>query len=194
MDERLKQRLVGAAVLVSLVVIIAPMILKPPPEPGGEWRASPLPSRPENVFRTEIVPVSEAEILHMPTVSKVEGTQGAEGAASERDGAGAASAPGDRGGPSGAIEEADEPASGRGLGAWAVQLGSFSNSANALALRDRLRAKGYPAFVQGARIEDRDITRVYVGPELLRAKAAESRKRLEQETELRGLVVRYPTG
>ena len=43
-------------------------------------------------------------------------------------------------------------------------------------------------------MKDKDLKRVYVGPELLRAKAAESRNRLEQETELQGLVVRYPTG
>ena len=80
-----------------------------------------------------------------------------------------------------------------GLGAWAVQLGSFSNSGNALALRDRLRARGYPAFIEGVRVEDREVMRVYVGPELLRATAAESRKRLEQETRLKGMIVRYPT-
>ena len=193
MDERLKQRLVGAAVLVSLVVIIAPMVLKPPPEPEAEWRASPLPPPPENVFRTEIVPVTEDEILDAPAVADVSKKAEPVTAGSYRASAGRSAAT-SRGAMERAADEAREPVSRRDLGAWAVQLGSFSNSANALALRDRLRAKGYPAFTKGVRIDDRDITRVYVGPELLRSKATESRKRLEQETELRGLVVRYPAG
>ncbi len=193
MDERLKQRLVGAAVLVSLVVIIAPMILEQPPEPDGVWRASVIPPRPEDVFRTEIVPVREDEILDMPEAADVVG-RAAPVRIRSRDGTGQRPGSGGRAATRAAPHETDRQSSPRALGAWAVQLGSFSNAANALALRDRLRAKGYPAFIEGVRVEDRDIKRVYVGPELLRAKAAESRKKLEQETELQGLVVRYPTG
>ena len=193
MDERLKQRLVGAAVLVSLVVIIAPMILEPPPEPEGQWRASVVPPRPKNVFRTDIVPVHEDEILDMPKAAGA-GDGSAPARAGGHDGAGQRPGPGRRAAASSKPHENDQQTSARGLGAWAVQLGSFSNAANALALRDRLRAKGYPAFIQGVRVKDKDIKRVYVGPELLRAKAAESRNKLEQETELQGLVVRYPTG
>ena len=187
----MKQRLVGAAVLVSLVVIIAPMVLEQPPESGGEWRESAIPPRPTNVFRTEIVPVREAEVLAMPASSESAATPDPVGGRHH----GEAEVNKDtvaRGSTKSAPRDAADRPSRRGLGAWAVQLGSFSNSANALALRDRLRAKGYPAFIEGVRVDERDIKRVYVGPELLRAKAAESRKRLEQETELKGLVVRYP--
>ncbi len=192
MDERLKQRLVGAAVLVSLVVIIAPMVLDKRSETDAVWQDSDIPPRPENVFRAEIEPVREAEILDdfpnpaavpepVPAPADRKRSPAMRGDAAARSPAKPAS-----------HSTTDELPRG-GLGAWAVQLGSFSNSSNALALRDRLRARGYPAFIEGVRVDDREVMRVYVGPELLRAKAAESRRRLEQETRLKGMIVRYPT-
>ncbi len=193
MDERLKQRLVGAAVLVSLVVIIAPMVLDKPPETGAVWHDSDIPPRPENVFRAEIEPVREAEILDSPT--KPDAGPEPDRARGDHQRGPATRKGAATGGPVKSVSHHTAEGSLRaGLGAWAVQLGSFSNSNNALALRDRLRARGYPAFIEGGRVDDREVMRVYVGPELLRAKAAESRKKLEQETQLKGMVVRYPTG
>ncbi len=191
MDEKLKQRLVGAAVLVSLVVIIAPMILDQPPEPREDWRSAAIPPRPEHVFRTDFVPVSEAEIRSMADPAAVAPEQAGHPSAQDTAGSPPTAS---RGATKRASNGAAKPSADRALGVWAVQLGSFSNSANALALRDRLRAKGFPAFIEDVRVNDRRVRRVYVGPELLRATAAESLRRLEKETDLKGLVVRYPAG
>ena len=81
-----------------------------------------------------------------------------------------------------------------GLTVWAIQLGSFAKSENALGLRDRLREKGYTAFVQTAYPKEGAVTRVFVGPELYREEADSVRDRLHSETTLDGLVVRYPGG
>ena len=81
-----------------------------------------------------------------------------------------------------------------GLTVWAIQLGSFGNSENAIGLRDRLREKGYTAFVQTAYNNDGVVNRVFVGPELYREEAEAIRTRLHSETTLEGLVVRYPGG
>ncbi len=190
MDERLKQRLVGAAVLVSLVVIIAPIVLDKRPEKDAMWQDSDIPPRPVNVFRADIEPVREAEILDgftKPAAVPDRAPANQQRSPTRRDDSSARSPV------KPAYHSTTEDLPRGGLGAWAVQLGSFSKSRNALALRDRLRARGYPAFIEGVRVDDRDVMRVYVGPELLRATAAESRKRLEQETRLKGMIVRYPT-
>ena len=81
-----------------------------------------------------------------------------------------------------------------GLTVWAIQLGSFGNSENAISLRDGLREKGYTAFVQAAYNNDGAVTRVFVGPELYREEVEAIRTRLHSETSLDGLVVRYPGG
>ena len=81
-----------------------------------------------------------------------------------------------------------------GPAAWAVQLGSFSSRQNAVALRDRLRENGYAAFVESAISERGEVTRVFVGPELDRDKAVQAIEDLREQTNLRGIVVRYPRG
>ncbi len=191
MEERLKQRLVGAAVLVSCGVMLAPMVLDRPDEPERVIRASNIPPKPEKVFRTRIAPVSEAEILGPKPEADVSAGGTGKGLGEEEEAAAAESVA--RTSAAGDVADATEAVARPGLSAWAVQLGSFVDAANALALRDRLRTQGYPAFVESVRVGDRKIMRVYVGPQLLRAKAAESQKRLEKEVDLRGLIVRYPT-
>ena len=191
MEERLKQRLVGAAVLVSCGVMLAPMVLDRPDEPERVIRASNIPPKPEKVFRTRIAPVSEAEILGPKPEADVSAGGTGKGLGEEEEAAAAESVA--RTSVARDVADATEAVARPGLSAWAVQLGSFVDAANALALRDRLRTQGYPAFVESVRVGDRKIMRVYVGPQLLRAKAAESQKRLEKEVDLRGLIVRYPT-
>ena len=75
--------------------------------------------------------------------------------------------------------------------AWVVQLGSFSSEQNAQALRDRLRAKGYPAFVERISEGEGATIRVRIGPELLRSNAEALQQKLEQEMKLKGIVMRY---
>lgn len=57
--------------------------------------------------------------------------------------------------------------------AWAVQVASFARSDNAEDFRARLREDGYEAFISTAKLDDRVLSRVAVGP-LLDRKRAES--------------------
>jgi DedD protein len=75
-----------------------------------------------------------------------------------------------------------------------VQLSTFANAANAVALRDALRGRGFTAFIESATVGGKKVTRVYVGPELVQANATAAQKRLERDLGIRGLVVRYPGG
>jgi DedD protein len=79
-----------------------------------------------------------------------------------------------------------------GLTAWVVQLGSFASEENARTLNERLRKKGYSAFVEPVRQDGEEVYRVRVGPELLRSEAQALREKIRAETELEGIVVGYP--
>ena len=57
MDEKLKQRLVGAAVLVALAVIFLPMLLDGPPEPVERTVRLGLPERPEFQGEGQVIPL-----------------------------------------------------------------------------------------------------------------------------------------
>lgn len=74
---------------------------------------------------------------------------------------------------------------------WVVRVGSFASAENANALRDQLRSKGFPAFVDEVSVEGRTLSRVQVGPETERTRGDALRDRLKQELKLDGIVVAY---
>lgn len=69
-----------------------------------------------------------------------------------------------------------------------VQLGSFSERANAMALRDRVRSRKYSAFVEAVATSQGTIYRVRVGPERTRARAEALQERLRKAFNLNGMV------
>ena len=75
--------------------------------------------------------------------------------------------------------------------AWVVQVGSFSNSKNALALRDKLRKKGYRTFVESIKTDSGKMYRVRVGPELDKAKIEKAQKKLKQREKLAGKIYKH---
>ena len=79
-------------------------------------------------------------------------------------------------------------------GGWTVQLGSFLKSENALALRKRLQARGYTAFVESGSSARGNVSRVFVGPMPDREQARSSAAKLRREMELEGIVVPYRGG
>lgn len=191
MNEQLKQRLVGAAVLVLLAVIFIPMILDRPSEPEVRIEHPKLPPRSETEFSSRVVPLSEPETTLVETERKRRAA--ARPAEPSEPPAAAAESPAMevKTAPAPAPEPKVPPAES-GPTAWAIQLGSFSSAQNASALRDRLRKMGYVAFIETARVDGKEITRVFVGPELARERAGELVKKLKAETDLKGMIVQYP--
>jgi DedD protein len=182
MDQQLKQRLVGAAVLVALGVIFIPMLLQESTHEPRAIDGSVVPPKPEGEFSSRIIPI-EPE----PPAEPGEEPQPP-----------LALAPGDAAALA-ADPDAETPPVADGDGeqrvgvtAWVVQLGSFASEANAQALEQRLRSAGYSAFVERLAGGEGQIYRVRVGPELLRSEADSLRSRLEQEIKIKGIVMRYP--
>jgi len=84
---------------------------------------------------------------------------------------------------------AEAPAPVRG---WMVQVGSFSSEDNAVSLRDRLRAAGFPALMEAVTSGGTVSYRVRVGPEIERGDAEGVRDRLRESMGLNGIVVSHP--
>jgi DedD protein len=220
MDPVLKQRLVGAVVLVALGVIFIPMLLEGPddtlvpeldelpelvdPAPSRPLDAFPtmdtLPASPDtSVLAADAAPDSEPrpepeplpEPEAAPEPEAEPEVQAAPGAAQSRAQPSPAAEPAAPEPPPAPQEPAAEPAAGP-LGSWVVQVGSFSNESNAVGLRDKLRQGGFTTQVEKVRVSGKTHYRVRVGPFLERDEAEQKRNQLADKFKLSGRVLSYP--
>ncbi len=201
MHQRLKERLVGAAVLVVLAVIFIPIILTGPIDTDSIKNTN-IPERPTEKFNSNqialngrIVPdqpddTNDAEVKNeVSTNIQTDGNAinqqdltatKAKSADTVTDLAATPVTPN---------KVKDKPV---GLTAWVVQLGSFSSKENADKLNITLRKSGFPAFVEPIQQNNETVYRVRVGPELLRADADALLKRIKEKNKLNGIVLNYP--
>lgn len=180
MDPQLKQRVVGAAVLVAVGVIFIPIFL----DETGSHRDAPLPlgidSAPPKDFNSRVVPLDD-ELME-----QVERAMDAtpQGLIKPQDW---------RGATSGVKLPAESVATPRtGVTAWVIQVGSFSSEDNAKALVKKLKKGGYTAFIEQLRDDAKLAFRVRVGPELTKVTADKVRDELAKDVELDAIVMRYP--
>lgn len=197
MEERIKQRLVGASVLVALAVIFIPIILEGPEEEFGPWGTK-LPKPPEQELTGEIKPLKLPEhgasepvrrIVLDTTQSSGQEKKTNKKVATKHKAAKPAGRSKDKPG----SNQGSRPAAvDKGLQAWVVQVASFHEQENAVRLRDRLQKKGYTTFVEQLSADPGSMFRVRVGPELKRSDAQSIRDHIAAEMKLDGLVTRYP--
>ncbi|MEE8321137.1 MAG: SPOR domain-containing protein [Gammaproteobacteria bacterium] len=192
MEQGLKERLVGAAVLVILAVIFIPMILGGAPETDQPITETNIPARPADEFSSRVVPIQTMQTKAIQTTT--EGKKDTTGPADEhKQPTPLTTRQEDKSEIKKAAQSADEKKSKRvGLTAWVVQLGSFSSKENADSLNKKLRKAGYPAFIEPIKREGGTIYRVRVGPELLRSDAESLLEKLKSSMKLEGVVLRYP--
>jgi len=177
MDTRVKERLIGAVMLIGIIVAFVPEMLSGP-HPSGAAAAP-----QEKSLRTYTIDLAppapdtgQAETENAPEPaagnSVPSGTSSpAPEAPAKPSAAQSASAPGTP--PQGSPDPLTP--------AWAVQLGSFASQENAERLAVELRRGGYRAFV--SRFESGRLVRyrVRVGPEDDRARAEALAERLQRE-------------
>ncbi len=75
---------------------------------------------------------------------------------------------------------------------FAVQLGAFGQAAEANALRDKVRAAGFSAFVEQVRTDKGTLNRVRVGPVANRAEAENLKAQVASKVGVAGMVRPHP--
>lgn len=75
---------------------------------------------------------------------------------------------------------------------FAVQLGAFGRVEDANALRDRVRAAGFSAFVEQVRTDKGALSRVRVGPVASRAEAEQLKAQVAAKVGIAGMVRPHP--
>ncbi|WP_439858982.1 SPOR domain-containing protein [Pseudomonas sp. MBLB4136] len=191
LDNGLKQRMVGALVLLALAVIFLPMLLSRQDELRHVVVDAPaMPAAPA-MPQVEMQPVTvpEPQILPEEPVPAQPGEEGGvEPAAPEPAPAPAAkpetvaAAPAKpAAAPVSRLDANNLPVS------WSVQLASLSSRSGAESLQKTLRSQGYNAYIRHVD----GMNRVFVGPLIERAEADRLRDQLKRQHKLNGFVVRF---
>ncbi|MBQ0834497.1 SPOR domain-containing protein [Marinobacter sp.] len=196
--DGLKQRIIGALVLVSLAVIFVPMVFD---EPHSERTSTSINIPEEPPFPEVEAP--ESDIAPTPPYQQDQAANSSSASQDfrilENDEPAAQPAPPqpEPSQPKPVQQATESPESTekanaeftRSLeGAWVVQLGSFGNGDNARRLRDKVREKGYSSHLQEVVRGDNTLTRVFSGPFAEKSKAEAAKRTLDKAFSLNSLV------
>ena len=199
METHLKQRLVGAIVLVLLSVVILPILFDTPRDMSEALSTTSIPERPQSGFESKAIVPGKPETPRLDAAVERERNRHAPDAAAAL----AAPPRPARQSESTSTRTGSTPVKKTSVkktpttpapGGWAIQLGSFQQSRNALALRDRLRAKGYTVFVESGFSAHGEVSRVFIGPVLEVESVKTLAVELQREMQIKGIVVPYPGG
>ncbi len=183
LDKGLRQRIVGALVLVALAVIFLPMLFSREDELQRVVVDAPVMPQPSAMPSVELDPVSVPQVQDYPQ-EPVPGPGLEAQAPVVESPAVAVADPVTKpvtAAPVSRLDANNLPVS------WSVQLASLSNRASAESLQQTLRGKGYNAYIRNVD----GMNRVFVGPVIERAEADRLRDQLTRLQKLNGFVVRF---
>lgn len=194
MTEAMKHRLIGAVVLVALGVIAWPVIFDSSPVREISQRSQ-IPEEPV-IERFSIDEPTRPQLPPDPVPGDVQAaTAGAAPAATGRDATPprvARPAPAAQGPKSQLRTVAPVTTDPGGLPQqWAVQLGVFSQLANARDLQQRANAAGFHAILQSSTHGGTQQHRVFVNPKLDRIDAEATAAEVHRKLGVDGYVTRY---
>ena len=195
MEPALKQRLLGAVVLIALAIIFVPMLFSGSgPKQDSSTVNLELPPPPSREFETRVLPVDagnrdaspmpsrEAMPAEPVTTIDTQAPERPDALAQDQQPVPAASAPVE---PVAAEPVApanpDRVEAGKAAGArYLVHLGFYSSNKNADDLVATLKRSGFAAYAEAAEFNGKAAQRVRVGPFADRAEAEAARIRIKQ--------------
>jgi DedD protein len=183
MDRALKERIIGAAVLVLVVVLVVPVFLDGPSNDGEVVNERvPLPGQSDQDIKTIVLerdrsspvpanggaeaaqPVAQPKQVVVEPEPRAEVAEKAPEPVVEK--------------PAAERPASQVPAASSATGMWAVQLGSFGNKENAERLAADLRKQGFAAFLSQLTTSSGELHRVRIGPQKDRESAEAMAERL----------------
>ncbi|HNP37294.1 MAG TPA: SPOR domain-containing protein [Woeseiaceae bacterium] len=214
----MKERIIGAIVLVAVVVLVVPVFLDGPPTNGTvRGERVPLPGQDDSETQTIVLERDRSNPVPPQATPQVE--PGAQPEAGPVDGkandiavpatqaVAQVTLPDDRKASSTKISNSTPdaaiskdaalptretaPSSKSATGMYAVQLGSFSNKQNAEKLAASLRKQGFAAFLSQLHTDSGELQRVRIGPQKDRQAAEAMAVRLKAAGH-KGQVVPHP--
>lgn len=181
MDDGLKQRLIGAVILLGIGVLFIPALFEPanqrqidlapqvPAAPDIQPLVLQKPESNQNIG----MPKSSAEMYRLiPSAQEDEPDSDSRNAESVDD-------------KPVVLDEQGVPK------AWVVQVSSYTSEQTAEAFLAKLRKAGYRAFSKTLETSKGRVTRVYVGPKIKKKLAKQLQRELDKKYGLQTLLVRF---
>ncbi|CAH0990360.1 hypothetical protein SIN8267_00452 [Sinobacterium norvegicum] len=195
MTRNIRQRVIGAIILTGLAVIFLPILLNPQ---NGE----------EIVVEMKLnSPDLQRFVIDNPRLVKDSGTVGSYQRQIEPLNVSASSqlpAPADKTDTPVRLAVDEVPAmtsdmqrqqpvlDAQGLPiAWTVQVASFGSEKNARAIEKSLKNSGYLVYVKKAKLQQKPVWRVFLGPMVNKSDALAINKKLAKTHQFSGLIVRF---
>ena len=194
MDSALKQRLLGAAVLIALAIIFVPMFLSNSPQQAENTTLNlDIPKAPERKFETRTLPVVDTATAPAPVAAPVNedankvttvDTKAPPKVDVQPEPAAPLSTPAPKqpvaeAKPAPAAQPAAAPVPAAD-GRFAVNLGVYADQAHADALVAKLKKAGFAAYGEATDYQGKPASRVRVGPFADRAAAEGVRLKIKQ--------------
>ena len=177
MDQNLKQRLIGAVVITALAAIFIPMIFDDPVADRGQMISQlRIPNEPE-VSRDYMATPPDIEKVNLPETSYLQTQQEIEDTETYRKET------------VGKKQVMERPVVDIKMNRWFVQVGIFSEEANAISIRDKIRKQGFPVMVSTISSEKGKLYRVLVGPELDKKRSEEIKVKMAMLNGLKGILI-----
>jgi len=197
----LKHRLIGAAVLAAVAVLLLPSFFKEKKEYQVNTKSQ-IPTRPTIVAEEfkppqpvpNIEPAPAPEAMFVPT--EAEPDQLAPDVVAAANSSAVSSIATKNSSPSVKAAQFSSvpvmPLNQQGLPeAWVIQVGSFASKETANKLRDDLQADGQKAYVRTTTTEGNTISRVYIGPKLDRSQALAVKEEMDKRLKIKSMVMRF---
>ncbi len=210
METTLKQRLIGAAVIIALAVIFVPMILDGSGRKESVALNMEVPPEPTFTFDSKLPDPKQLDDL--PAIKKSDAIADSKDSGQPDtvqdnevvDDQNKSEAP--------VVQQENIPTNVQAkvepkvveatenhiqtnpaLSAWAIQVAAFGEKSKALALQEKLLTSNLSAFTERSVNGDKAVYRVKVGPELKRENADKLRDKIEKEHGLKGsFVIKHP--
>lgn len=160
LDRNLKQRLIGAAVLISVGIVIIPLLLGEPAEMLSEHKNY-------EVGKNTLSELEKSTLISTKTLP----AQGGEKP------------------PIFIPMRKEESSASSKMAGWFIQVGSFSHRGNALRVHHNVTSSGYRAFIGTVEKGARTIYKVRVGPEKDGIHAKKVKKELERRLQTRTFII-----
>ena len=216
MNEVLKQRLVGALILVALGVIFWPIIfVEPERQPVGQQQSIPpqpklsdVPVAPPTPSELRASPALEIDEIISEQDATSEAMDSAFESASDSDKRSSSTAASDEARsttktepapavPASSVANRTEPPKPLSVDAdgvpeaWILQVVSVSSEDKANALRDRLLQMNHKGYVKRVSSNGKTLYRVYIGPRFEQNKLDDIRPQIDAEFGVKSMILRY---